>query len=113
MDAIFTVAIVELVRLTLLALFLERALALVFESKPWVKLFDGKGLSPFVAFAVAFSLCTRWQVDSVGAIAAAGRAEAVYSVGGAVITAMILAGGSKLVMGLWRTVRSIQAGAQR
>lgn len=111
MEAIFTVAVVELVRLTILALFLERALALVFESKPWVRRLDGRGLSPCVAFGVALSVCVTWDLDSVSAIAAAGPASTAirpYKLGGAILTAMILAGGSKLVMSMWATVARLR-----
>lgn len=111
MEAIFTVAVVELVRLTVLALFLERALALVFESRPWIKRLDGRGLSPLVAFGVALWVCTTWGLDSVSAVAAAGPASSAvqpYKLGGAILTAMILAGGSKLVMSMWATVARLR-----
>lgn len=111
MEAIFTVAVVELVRLTVLALFLERALALVFESKPYVRLLDGRGLSPLIAFGVALWLCTTWGLDAVSQVAAVGPASPdvrPYTTGGAVLTAMILAGGSKLVMAIWAAVARVR-----
>lgn len=111
MEHIFTVAVVELVRLTVLALFLERALALVFESKSYIKLLDGRGLSPLIAFGVAVWLCTTWGLDAVSQVAAAGvKSDAVipYTTGGAILTAMILAGGSKLVMAIWATVARVR-----
>lgn len=118
MDEIFAVAIIELIRLTLLALFLERALALLFESRLWRAL-DGRGLSPFVAVVVATFICTTWHIDVISAVAAVGRNVPAFIVPyrtiGAILTAMIVAGGSKIAIAIWRIVVNIrhEAGGAR
>lgn len=120
-----------LVAITVLALLLERALAVLFESKFFLQVVQGKrpetdaqelpksgrahsGIGTFpikelIAFVVAAIVCVIWKFDAVSMI----FLKEQTTVLGAVITGGIVAGGSKASVKLFRDVMGIKSTARR
>ena len=77
----------------ILAFMIERALALVFEHRVWIRArerFNLYGCKEVIAFALAWGLCRAFEFDAVALLF--GRSVHWLTL---VLTAMIVAGGSK------------------
>jgi hypothetical protein len=98
-----------LVALVLLSLFLERALALLFEHRWYLENFDGKGFKTVIAFGVALYVCWYWKFDAVSIIVL--RESTGWA--GYVITAGVIAGGSKASLKLFHDFLGIRSTALR
>jgi len=98
-----------LVTIIVLSFFLERALALVFEHRLFVRYFDKKGLKEPIAFVVALLVCRRWNFDAVSMTILAERTTLL----GEVITAAVIAGGSKASIKLFHDTMDIKSMAYR
>ena len=97
------------VAVAVIAVLLERALALVFEHRLFIAKFAEKGTKEFIAFGVALFVCWFWDFDALSMIIL--REET--SVPGYFITAGIIAGGSKASVKLFRDLMKIQSTAQK
>lgn len=86
--------------IVVLAFFVERMLSLVFEHRYFVRLLDEKGVKEPIAFAVALGIVRYWNFDALSIIL---NAEAV-SWWGQIVTAAIIAGGSKASIKLFHDV---------
>lgn len=86
--------------LCMVSLFVERALALLFESKPYKKYLEGKGLKPFIVFAVCYLVVRQYDLDALSLVINRGS----FSMG-PIITAAVIAGGSKGVMSIWVKIK--------
>jgi hypothetical protein len=95
--------------IVVLSFFLERALALLFEWRPFVKKFEGKAIKTPIALSIAILICFHWKFDAVGAV----FSSVEPSVGGAVLTAAVIAGGSKASIKLFRNVLDVKSNALR
>lgn len=80
-----------IIAIVLLSMFLERTLALVFEHRWYVEHLDTRGFKTPIAFGAALFLCRRWEFDAVSVIVL----QESTSWPGYVITAGVIAGGSK------------------
>jgi hypothetical protein len=90
------------VYITVVSIFLERALALVFEQR-WVIQRDNlHGKKEFIAFLAAFLICWNWRFDAFAVLNSAEVTE-----WGMVLSAMIIAGGTKGSMKLMQDVLGI------
>ncbi len=96
-----------MVALVLVSLFVERALALVFEHRWYLDNLDGKGLKPVIAFAVALYVCWYWKFDAVSVIVL----QETTSWPGYVLTAGVIAGGSKASIKLFHDFLNIRSRA--
>ncbi len=88
--------------IVLLSFLIERALSIVFENRfllerVWKK---AHGLKEVVAFAVALIVCITWDFDAISMIILTDHT----SIPGEIITAGIVAGGSKGSVKLFRDV---------
>jgi hypothetical protein len=83
----------------ILSLFLERALALVFENRWLVQRLSGRGIKEPVAFVASFLVCQHWHFDAVS-----GLFNRQGDAFGFVLTAAIIAGGSKASIVLFQNV---------
>jgi len=90
-----------------LAFLLERALALLFEHRLFVGRFDQKGLKEPIAFLVALLVCWRWDFDAVSSILLTEKTTVL----GKVITAGVIAGGSKASVKLFRDIMGAKSQA--
>lgn len=96
-----------LLKLFVLAVILESALAVLFNWRPFISRFDGRSAKPLISVLVAFALVKSLNLDVVGALArtytgfpgAAGDGWLT-----SILTAMVIAGGSA---GVHRMLRSL------
>lgn len=84
--------------IVLLALFVERALSLVFEWRPLVRVLDGRGFKEPIALAAAYSVVAGLDFDAL-AIMFKNEHNSFW---GYLLTAAVVAGGSKGAVKLFR-----------
>jgi hypothetical protein len=84
--------IAAVVQVAIIALLMERALAIVFEHPWFVKRLQGRGIKEIVAVGVAWSVCTTWDLDVFGSV----LSRADHHRLGTILTALTVAGGSKV-----------------
>ncbi len=92
-----------------LSFVVERGLALIFEHRLYVARFKGAGLKAPIAFGVALLICISWDFDLVSVLL---KSDAVGFVG-MVLTAGVIAGGSKASIKLFRDLMDVQSDAAR
>lgn len=96
-----------LATIVVLAFFVERALAVVFENRRILPVIEGSGVKEFIAFGVALAICLRWDFDAVSSIVLTEHTTVV----GKVVTAAVIAGGSKASVKLFRDVLGFRSTA--
>lgn len=94
-----------LVAVIVLSFLLERALAPLFESKPFIVRLDKPGVKELIAAAVSITGCIWWQFDVVSMIILTERT----TIPGAVVTGAVIAGGSKASIKLFHDVLDIKS----
>jgi hypothetical protein len=105
----YEVVFQSLAAIVILSFFLERALAMLFEWKPYVNKFGGKSLKTPIAFLGACAVCWMWDFDAIGSL----FSEPVDSLLGKAITAAVIAGGSKASVKLFHDVLGVKSRAQK
>jgi hypothetical protein len=81
--------------LFVLATVLESALALLFNWRPFVETFNARAVRPVISFAVSMSFVWWFKLDIVTTLVNAIQQSSIRSdLGGKILTAMVLAGGS-------------------
>ena len=98
-----------LTAITVLAFFLERALAILFEHRLFATRFGGSGLKAPIAFIVPLGICRRWHFDAVSITILADQTNFF----GYAITAAVIAGGSKASVKLFHDVFNTMSDAER
>lgn len=93
-----------LATIVVLAFVVERALSLIFENKAYVDRLGDKPVKEIVAFAAALLVCWRWNLDGLSVILHGDKMTFL----GKVITAGVIAGGSKGALKLFRDVMGIE-----
>jgi hypothetical protein len=83
-----------------LAFFLERSLSLLFEHRYYTTRFNESGLKEPIAFLGALAICRQWQFDAIGITVLAEQPSFL----GYVLTAGLIAGGSKAALKLFHDV---------
>jgi hypothetical protein len=84
--------IAAVVQVAIIALLMERALAIIFEHPWFVKRLQGRGIKEILAVGVAWSVCTTWDLDVFRSV----LAHAHHHRLGTILTALTVAGGSKV-----------------
>jgi len=97
-DMIFGTVLV----LFITALFVERALALFFGLKLYKRFLDGTGLKPIIAFIICYLVVSQYDFDALSLVMCRGS-----HFWGPVITAGVIAGGSKGVMSIWVKIKEM------
>jgi hypothetical protein len=92
-----------LATIVVLAFMLERALALLFEQKAFVRKLGDRGVKEPIAFIVAFLVCWKWNFDALSMTLLTDKTNLI----GEAITAGVIAGGSKASLKLFRDVMGI------
>ena len=92
-----------LVAIIVLAFFVERALSLLFEWRHFDGRFSTTGLKEPLAFAVSLLVTWQWDFDAVSMVVA--KMDASFL--GQVITAAVIAGGSKASIKLFQEVAGV------
>jgi hypothetical protein len=98
-----------LTTIMLLSFFLERALAVVFENRWFVARLTGKGAKEPLTVAVAFVICRMWHFDALSRLF--GRDTPQFY--GYLLTAAIVAGGSKASLKLFHDVFGAMSTAEQ
>lgn len=98
-----------LAAIVVLSFFVERALAPLFENRWYLDRFDRKVSKELIAFLVALAVCVRWQFDAVGMVVLSAKTSPL----GEVITAAVIAGGSKASIKLFRDILGFKSSAYR
>ena len=94
--------------IVILAFILERALAVLFEHRSFINRAKGKGLKEIIAFAVAALVCWYWEFDALSIL----FPKEHVTIYGELITAAVIAGGSKASIKLFRDVIGAKSTAQ-
>jgi hypothetical protein len=98
-----------LVAIVVLAFIVERALALLFEWRPFV----GARFSPYVkepiALLVSLAICSYWKLDALSVLLRGEQPRAL----GMLMTAAVIAGGSKAAVKLFRDVLGVESGSAK
>ena len=98
-----------LAAVVVLSFVVERGLALIFEHRWYVAKFKEAGLKAPIAFGVSLFICINWDFDLVSVLL---KSDAVGWVG-MVLTAGVIAGGSKASIKLFRDLMDVQSDAAR
>ena len=96
-----------LAAVVVLSFVIERALAVIFEHKLFLKRFDGKGLKELIAVVVSVLVCARWNFDAISMIVLTDHTTFV----GELLTGMVIAGGSKASLKLFHDVLDVRSSA--
>jgi hypothetical protein len=99
-----------LARVAIMAMLLERALALLFEQKVFRDRIDRSGLKEIIVLAVAWGVCATLKFDALSAIF---DPSTISSSMGIFLTAAVVAGGSKGAVRLFQEVLKFGRDAQR
>lgn len=98
-----------LAAVVILSMFLERALALLFENRRFIDRVGDAPVKELIAFGLAAAVCFFWRFDSVSMIVLRGKTTPW----GELITAGVIAGGSKGSIKLFRDVLGFKSTAYR
>jgi hypothetical protein len=98
-----------LAAIVVLAFFIERALSPLFENRWYLDRLDPKLSKELIAFVLALVVCLWWQFDAVSMIVLTGKTSPL----GSIITAGVIAGGSKASVKLFRDVLGFKSSAYR
>ncbi len=93
--------------IALVAVMIERALSLIFENRAFVTRLQGSPVKEVIAFAVSAAVCVWWHFDAVSTILLTDHT----SYPGELITAAVVAGGSKGSVKLFRDVLGVRSTA--
>lgn len=104
----FDVLVEVLIVIIVLAFLIERALSILFEYRRFVNPLSDLGLKEPIAFVVSFLVVRYWSFDALSAIFQSERA----SVWGFLITAAIIAGGSKASIKLFHDLLKVRSSAE-
>ena len=97
-----------LVAIIVLAFLIERALAVLFESRFFMNRWKERSLKELIAFVVSALACWYWDFDAISMI----FLKEKVTILGMVITGGIVAGGSKASIRLFRDLMKIKSTAQ-
>ena len=89
-----------LLRIVALSFFIERALALVFETRWVIARLSGRGVKEPISFAVSLAVCRYWDFDAISTLFARNATQ----LWGHVLSAAIVAGGSKASIAFFHNV---------
>ncbi|MBW2063346.1 MAG: hypothetical protein JRJ03_00295 [Deltaproteobacteria bacterium] len=97
-----------LVAIVVASFLVERALALLFESRFFIRHAQGRSLKELIAFIVGAGICWYWDFDAFSMIFLKAKVTAL----GTIITGAIVAGGSKASLKLFRDVLGLKSSAE-
>ena len=105
----FEILVEVLLLITVLAFFVERALSLLFEHRVFVAHLSDAGLKEPIAFIVSFGVVRYWNFDALSVLFQSDRT----SLWGYLITAAIIAGGSKASIKLFQDLLKVKSTAEK
>jgi hypothetical protein len=93
-----------LAMIVVLAFLVERALAVVFESKMYIQTVGKAPLKELITFVVCFMICYMWSFDALSVVLHGDKLTLI----GRAVTALVIAGGSKASLKLFRDIMGIE-----
>ncbi len=93
-----------LICIVVLAFLVERALALVFESQLYIKTLGKSNVKELITLVVCFLIAWMWNFDALSIILHGDKITFI----GRLITAAVIAGGSKASLKLFRDVMGVE-----
>jgi hypothetical protein len=96
-----------LAAIVVLSFVLERGLAVLFESKFFIKRFEGRGLKEWLATIICVAVCVIWKFDAISMIILTDHT----TVFGEIVTGAVIAGGSKASLKLFHDVLDVRSSA--
>jgi len=96
-----------LAAIVVLSFVLERALSLIFESKLFIKLFEGRGIKEWIAGVICAAVCIIWKFDALSMIVLTEHTTLF----GEIVTGAVIAGGSKASLKLFHDVLDVRSSA--
>ena len=94
-----------LAAVVVLAFVVERVLSLIFEHRLYVDHLEAKGFKELIAFVVSLLVCIYWDFDIISVV----LTSETTSIIGQIITAGVIAGGSKASMKLFHDVMNVKS----
>jgi hypothetical protein len=95
--------------IVLLAFIVERALAVIFESRKFVEATSDSAAKEIIASIVSIAICMYWQFDAISMIILSEKNR----VAGYIVTGLVIAGGSKGAVKLFHDLLNVQSSAVR
>lgn len=96
-----------LAAIVVLSFILERALAVLFESRFFIERFDGAGIKEWIAAGVCIAVCVYWKFDAVSMIVLTDHTNLF----GEIVSGAVIAGGSKASLKLFHDVLDVRSSA--
>jgi hypothetical protein len=93
-----------LICIVVLAFIVERALAVIFESKVYLKVMGDWNVKEFITLLLCFLIVWIWKVDALSVILHGDKPKFI----GLLLTAGVIAGGSKGALKLFRDVMGVE-----
>ena len=102
-----------LVVIVIFSFFVERALAVIFESRWFINIYEKnvkrKGIKELLAVVVSIAVCIYWELDAFSVIS---EAHANMTIPGYILTGMVVAGGSKASIKLFKDTMGFMSHAE-
>lgn len=102
-----------LVTIVVFSFFIERALAVIFESRWFINMYEAnkkrKGLKEVIALIVSIAVCIFWQLDALSIIMVS---HTEMQIPGYILTGAIIAGGSKASIKLFKDMMGFMSHAE-
>lgn len=100
-----------LLTIVVLSVMVERTLSILFESRPFIKKTENKGgIKELITFIVCCLVCIFWQFDAITILIVSSDK---MTIPGMVITAGIVAGGSKGSIKLFKDILGVMSSAEK
>ena len=103
-----------LIMIVVLSFFIERALAVIFESRWFINIYDAnpkrKGLKEIIALVVSIAICIFWRLDALSIIVVS---HSEMQIPGYILTGAIIAGGSKASIKFFKDVMGFMSSAEK
>jgi hypothetical protein len=97
-----------LIAIVVMSFLVERALAMLFESRFFINRFGGKSFKEVIAVVAGAVVCWYWDFDAISMI----FLKDSITVFGMVLTGAIVAGGSKASVKLFQDVMGVKSSAK-
>jgi hypothetical protein len=98
-----------LIAIIVMSFLIERALAVLFESRFFINRFKERSLKELIAFIVAAAVCWYWDFDAVSMIFLKENVTVI----GAIVTGAVVAGGSKASIKLFHDLMNVKSSAAK
>lgn len=103
-----------LVVIVAFSFFIERALAVIFESQWFINIYEAnekrKGLKELIALIVSIAVCVFWKFDALSILVVS---HSQMQIAGYVLTGAIIAGGSKASIKFFKDFLGFMSSAEK